>query len=224
MSPLWLKADRHIPRLNSRARSNYGSLGVSRCDSAINLEPPKRLQSDVAGNVTNMENATPASQKDGIQLLSKLLETATVRREDFSVVMSLEGDGKRRQPDVLRTLVMRQFLQAREAAMRAQQANNLKQIMLALHNYESAYGHLPPAVFTDPNTGVARSWRVEILPFIDQGQLYSEYRKDEPWDSENNLKVLDRMPAIFRQPGTTDVSNLDVLLAHLRSWPRNVSR
>ena len=39
-----------------------------------------------------------------------------------------------------------------------------------------------------------------MLPFVDAAALYERYRKDEPWDSENNKKVLDEMPAFFRDP------------------------
>lgn len=91
--------------------------------------------------------------------------------------------------------------QARKAALRMQSTNNMKQLMLALHNYAAAYNRFPSAVIVDPETGVERSWRVEILPYIDEPQLYAQYRKDEPWDSEVNLQVLNKMPAVFAFPG-----------------------
>lgn len=93
------------------------------------------------------------------------------------------------------------LLQARKAAARTQSTNNLKQLVLGLLNYESAYKRFPPAVIVDPETGIERSWRVEILPFVEQSELYAQYRKDEPWDSEANLKVLQQMPQVFALPG-----------------------
>ena len=42
----------------------------------------------------------------------------------------------------------------------------------------------------------AHSWRVELLPYLDQNDLYGQYRMNEPWDSENNKKVLEQMPAV----------------------------
>jgi beta-lactamase regulating signal transducer with metallopeptidase domain len=84
-----------------------------------------------------------------------------------------------------------------EAAGRAFVANNLRQLVLALHNYASVYGHFPTASVAS-KSGHPRSWRVELLPFLDQVNLYNQYRKDEPWDSEANLKVLKQMPAVFK--------------------------
>ena len=98
------------------------------------------------------------------------------------------------------TLVTPATSSARMAAQKTQQLNNMKQIMLALHNYYDAHGHFPPAVAIDKESGIRRSWRVEILPFIEGGALYQEYRKNEPWDSEANKNVLTQMPSVFRHP------------------------
>ena len=57
---------------------------------------------------------------------------------------------------------------AREAARRAQCTNNLKQIGLAMHNYHSAYNHFPAAAITDDDGKPLLSWRVAILPYIEQ--------------------------------------------------------
>src|SRR4029453_12945484 len=65
--------------------------------------------------------------------------------------------------------------QAREAARRTQCKNNLKQIGLALHNYADVYGSFPPAYIADETDKPMHSWRVLILPFLDQDQLYKEY-------------------------------------------------
>jgi RNA polymerase sigma factor (sigma-70 family) len=99
---------------------------------------------------------------------------------------------------------------SRMASSRMISANNLKQMALAMHNYASAYNHLPPAAITDKARKSLLSWRVAILPFIDQESLYKEFRLDEPWDSEHNRKLLPRMPKLYapvnvesRQPHTT---------------------
>jgi prepilin-type processing-associated H-X9-DG protein len=91
---------------------------------------------------------------------------------------------------------------ARAAARRTMSVNNLKQIALAFHNYHSAYNRFPAAVnHGGKNQSVPYSWRVAILPFIDQQELYSQYNFDEPWDGPNNRKLLDKMPAIYGYPG-----------------------
>jgi len=89
---------------------------------------------------------------------------------------------------------------ARDAAQRAQSSNNLKQIALAIHNYHDVHKALPAAVMLGPDGKTKHSWRVAILPYIEQENLYRQYRFDEPWDSENNKKVLDQMPPVFRHP------------------------
>jgi len=45
------------------------------------------------------------------------------------------------------------------------------------------------------------SWRVLILPYIEQEKLYQAFRLNEPWDSEHNKKLLAQMPEIFAPPG-----------------------
>ena len=60
------------------------------------------------------------------------------------------------------------------------------------------------------------SWRVLILPFIDQNDLYKEYNFDEPWDGPNNRKLASRMPPVYalhgeEQPGNTTTNYLAVV-------------
>ena len=89
---------------------------------------------------------------------------------------------------------------ARPAAYRMQCANNLKQIGLALLNYEDVYGTLPPAYIANADGTPMHSWRVLILPFLEQGALYKQYRFDEPWNGPNNSRMADQIPSIYRCP------------------------
>ncbi len=91
---------------------------------------------------------------------------------------------------------------ARIAAERSQSINHLKQIMLATLNHESAYGSYPAAYNTDENGKPLLSWRVHILPFIEEQQLYQDFRLDEPWNSPHNRKLIPLMPNIYRAPGS----------------------
>jgi hypothetical protein len=90
---------------------------------------------------------------------------------------------------------------AREAARRTQGMNNLKQFALAMLNYESANNALPPAAICDKEGKPLLSWRVAMLPYLDEEELYDQFHLDEPWDSEHNKKLLVRMPKIFASPG-----------------------
>ncbi len=101
---------------------------------------------------------------------------------------------------VLIALLLPAVQAAREAARRAQCVNNLKQMGLAMHNYASANDRFPPAAIVDSNGKPLLSWRVAILPFIEQQALYEQFKLDEPWDSPNNIKLLDKLPKVFICP------------------------
>ncbi|SIO13733.1 BlaR1 peptidase M56 [Singulisphaera sp. GP187] len=96
---------------------------------------------------------------------------------------------------------------SRSAARRAQSQNNLKQLLLAMHNYADTHGHLPPAVIRPDDGKPPYSWRVAILPFIDQNDLFKKYNFNEPWDSVSNRKLIEKMPAIYRYPSDESGNN-----------------
>jgi RNA polymerase sigma factor (sigma-70 family) len=86
----------------------------------------------------------------------------------------------------------------REAAARTTAANNMKQIGLAMHNYHDSFKALPAhAIYSKDGKTPLLSWRVSILPFIDQNDLYKQFKLDEPWDSAHNKKLIPKMPDIF---------------------------
>ena len=89
----------------------------------------------------------------------------------------------------------------REAATRIQSVNNLKQLAIGMHNFNASTGQLPPAVVYDRDGKPLYSWRVLLLPYIEENQLYSEFHLDEPWDSPHNKALLARMPKVYARPG-----------------------
>lgn len=96
----------------------------------------------------------------------------------------------------------------REAASRATSQNNLKQISLAILNYEAAYGTLP-ADITDKNGKPILSWRVAILPFIEQDNIYKAMKMDEPWDSANNKEFSKSKIKTFMSPSSAILEDKD---------------
>jgi prepilin-type processing-associated H-X9-DG protein len=78
--------------------------------------------------------------------------------------------------------------------------NNLKQLGLALQNYNDVFKCFPPAFTTDENGKPKHSWRVLILPFIEQKALYDRYDFNEPWNGPHNSQLAKEMPAVFRCP------------------------
>ncbi len=83
------------------------------------------------------------------------------------------------------------------AAARMRSVNNLKQIALAIHAYAGVNNHLPAAAIYSEDGKPLLSWRVAILPYIEQDALYKQFKLDEPWDSPHNKKLLDQMPKIY---------------------------
>ena len=100
---------------------------------------------------------------------------------------------------VLIALLLPAVQSAREAARRAQCVNNIKQIMLAMHNYVSANNAFPRDI-TDKNGKPLLSWRVAILPYVEQGVLFNKFKLDEPWDSPHNKELLKYMPLVYQCP------------------------
>ena len=92
--------------------------------------------------------------------------------------------------------------QVRAAARRTSSMNNTRQMMLASLNYESAYGHFPAQASYDKKGKPLLSWRVHVLPFIEQKELYDQFHLDEPWNSPHNRKLIDKMPPTYRSPSS----------------------
>jgi Protein of unknown function (DUF1559) len=89
---------------------------------------------------------------------------------------------------------------ARDKANLIQSAKNLKQIGYALKDYHNTYGQLPPAATYGKDGKPLLSWRVLILPFLGEQDLYSQFALDEPWDSPNNKPLLAKMPLVYAHP------------------------
>lgn len=116
----------------------------------------------------------------------------------------------------------------RESANRMSSQNSLKQLGLAMHNYHDTYGRFPPAVVYSEDGKPLYSWRVLVLPFVEEANLYSQFRLDEAWDSPHNRRFLTQMPRVFMdpsrpnpEPGTTTYVGLNAKGAIFYSNPRN---
>jgi hypothetical protein len=89
--------------------------------------------------------------------------------------------------------------------LRQMSASNLARIALAIQNYFSAMDQIPPAVVKNDRGQPLYSWRVSILPYLDDpeaSRVYNEFHLDEPWDSPHNRKLIAKMPEVFRCPAS----------------------
>jgi hypothetical protein len=79
--------------------------------------------------------------------------------------------------------------------------DHLFQLALAVHAYAEVRDlQLPPAVVTDKTGRPLYSWRVLLLPFLHEESLFNQFHLDEPWDSEHNKTLIEKMPAVYRSP------------------------
>lgn len=91
---------------------------------------------------------------------------------------------------------------AREAARRMSCSNNVRQIGLAILNYESAYKKLPPAYTVDAKGNKLHSWRTLILPFMEQSALYQQIDFTVPWNDPRNAAFMNMDVPAYRCPST----------------------
>jgi len=122
-----------------------------------------------------------------------LATSATIPAGPYTTMLSMSGFSA--------ALLLPAVQKVRMSAGRMQNQNNLKQIALAMHNYASVYDRLPAAAICDKNGKPLLSWRVSILPFIEQDNLYKSFHLDEPWDSEHNKKLISQMPRVYAIAG-----------------------
>ncbi|HVC94936.1 MAG TPA: DUF1559 domain-containing protein [Pirellulales bacterium] len=109
-------------------------------------------------------------------------------------------DKHNRRVEILRAMVEPSVRAARHASHRHRSINNLKQLANATHDYHIAHHHLPAAASYGADGEPLLSWRVQLLPYLEQDELYREFHLDEPWDSEHNRSLVERMPDVFRSP------------------------
>ncbi len=147
------------------------------------------------------EGAVPAAMRKYVnRMADKIVTAATPRRNGSTVSISAPLDYGISTQLVMASLLMPAVQSARFQSETMRSTNNLKRIGLAMHNHHSAYKALPDRAIRDAQGAPLLSWRVKVLPFIEQQALYEEFRLDQPWDSEHNLALLDEMPDVYRHP------------------------
>lgn len=83
---------------------------------------------------------------------------------------------------------------ARQAVQRASCIMVQKCVGLAAHNYGTVFERLPAAYCPDQFLETHYSWRIALLPYMEENEIYNSYKRQEPWDSPNNIKVAGPTP------------------------------
>jgi hypothetical protein len=172
----------------------------SETGAALALQAVKSLR--VLGELA-IEKSREVGESGGTKLelekaLIKALADATIEQKGTTVTAEVKLEFK---PALYKKFVKDVVVQFRSRGDRTRSTNNLKQIGLALHSYHDVYKFLPPAGITDADGKPLLSWRVAILPFIEQQDLYKQFDLNQPWDHPTNKKLIAKMPAIYMVPG-----------------------
>jgi phage FluMu protein Com len=93
------------------------------------------------------------------------------------------------------------FAQVAEARDRVQESNNFKQMAIAMHAFHDTRGQLPRPAIESPDGKPLLSWRVALLPYVENDNLYRQFKLDEPWDSNHNKQLIPMIPRVYLRPG-----------------------
>ena len=141
-----------------------------------------------------------------LNMLDEWLADLPLKREGAelttSVTTSSAGGAYVGLAPVAVGLLLPAVQKVREAAARVADSNNLKQIGLAFHVYHDHFGKMPAAAWGQgpggqPAAKPGLSWRVALLPYLEQDNLYRQFKLDEPWDSDHNKKLVPLMPKVY---------------------------
>jgi WD40 repeat protein len=143
-----------------------------------------------------------AISPDGQRLVSASLDGTVKLWDAFAPANGAQGP----PPDAVPALPIEFNTDDRASTRGTVARRNLQAISLAMVNYADANSHgMAPSVVKAKDGKALYSWRVELLPWLEHEELYKQFKLDEPWDSEHNRKLLDKMPAVYAlDPGARE--------------------
>jgi len=169
-------------------------------------------------------DSVAATEEDWSKLGSQILDSVEISTQEsiisatfrhftaFSTYVSEFFQNRRRQ------LANLEAQQQQEMVLRGifQQINPIRRYMIMYHD---EHGHFPPAAICDAEGNPLLSWRVAILPYMGERELYSQFKWDEPWDGPTNRPLIGRMPAIFGDVRAYDPTRTTVRLFNSEGTP-----
>jgi beta-lactamase regulating signal transducer with metallopeptidase domain len=214
MAPLWRQANTIVAgaKVNGTLKAEAYAICKSEQGAqelAATVTAARVLAQNMLPQIRAQVGRAPAPelgkfQTDLLDQAEKFL--AQIKPTTEGNVASIKVEGAEAFGPMVASLLLPAVAKAREAAQRAQSTNNLKQIALAMHNYADVNKGFPPAVLLGPDGKTKYSWRVALLPYLEQQQLYNQNNFNEPWDSENNKKILAQMPPVYRHPSAPGIA------------------
>ena len=198
---------KQVPNLRDLTGVIVSGTVASDESEAILTFPSKEMaakgKTDVDTLVTLMKAGLKAQKKELPPALQKTIDSISINQSGEEVVVKIKAD-----PNLKDLGDLQGFgFPGRGGgdfggAGRMQSVNNLKQIALAIQGFNDANKSLPNHAVLHPKTGQPLlSWRVAILPYLDQQPLYNQIRQNESWDSPHNRQFSNKIPAVYHLPG-----------------------
>ncbi len=185
-----------------------GTLTKDLALEAVLTFPSKDVALKAKGDVDALKTLAKAGMRAGNKVpptLTKFLDSITIDQRGSEVVanakLDLDFDG-------LGAMNPFGFALGGGGAgggggpMRTRNINNMKQIGLAMNSFHDANKALPNHAILDAKNGQPLlSWRVTLLPYLDEIPLYQQIRRNEPWNSQHNMQFWNKMPKVYELPG-----------------------
>jgi len=161
---------------------------------AASEEAARRLAEHLPKMLRSAFETLPGfQQRIPSEAFASLLALPAPRVDGDRLVVRVEGAEPAGDASRLLTLAAAAL---RDRIVRQSNFEKFKQILLAMHNYHDTHKVFPPR---DEERGPGKlSWRVHLLPLLEQRALYEEFRLEEPWDSAHNKRLIEKMPEVYR--------------------------
>lgn len=143
------------------------------------------------------------------EIVQPIMDSLKTQRAGTDVVLAIP------KPEGFDEFVSVMAKQARAQAREVQKMNRLRQFALAAHNYYDAYKEFPFHPVGDQSPDL--SWRVRVLPFIEEGYLADQMDLTQGWEAEVNKSQLDNMPQIFGPEG--HLTDIAWVISPVRKFP-----
>ena len=154
-----------------------------------------------------------------LQIESASPEAATALRRQWGKVLARWGQARRLLPRVVDhrlTLILDRPAGGLEAlqnlisdpltryVINQTAREQLRDLALGMHRWLDTYKSFPAQANYDAAGRALLSWHVHLLPYLGQDteRLYEQFHLDQPWDSEHNRKMINKMPDVYAMPGS----------------------